>query len=378
MNNFTPSINNCLINETNLTCNETARFSCNVTDDNDVDMVFFGINHSTYEYQEVDILLGTTTFYRDIYFNGIFNVSTSQQYEFVVANATDVVGKVNETYLNLPFEYFCCEENWVEQWINSSCLTNDTRTAFKYYEDSNSCGTTTTLPPDNGTLNISSCNYCSEDLQDYNTTCDGTTYETYWLDLNEQICCNVTGLPSDCSIQSPPYDTNTTYNCTLLTIEFNCSYDSEPYLTERMNIVCTMPDADDYSCVVYVSKDVNTQIVLQSTPEFTSYEFTLLSIFTHKRLEGKEYFTPSNRILNAYYTNKHLETENEFIVTVECQSDNNTYKSQFYIEPQYRGLSRVTNRMLWVRENMVWVIILGIVFFIAITFIIWIFKKGLE
>lgn len=82
-----------------------------------------------------------------------------------------------------------CPENWMPTY--STCSISDEQVLT--YDDLNACGTTSDLPPDNGT--ISSCNYCTGIYQETVNNClkryDWVNYET---------CCAVTGLYDDCEI----------------------------------------------------------------------------------------------------------------------------------------------------------------------------------
>ena len=100
--------------------------------------------------------------------------------------------------------YFDCTPNWIANYtscgtnLNASCGTYDNKT--KIYYDSNSCGTSLTLPADNGTC--IACDYCSPSwyCETLNTTCFNEWRECLAIgDNNYGICCAVTHLGNDCN-----------------------------------------------------------------------------------------------------------------------------------------------------------------------------------
>jgi hypothetical protein len=150
-----------------------------------------------------------------------------------------------------------CSENWVANYtscgtnLNASCSGYDNKT--KIYYDSNSCGSTSSLPADNGTC--ISCDYCLPSWYcEIFDNCAG-----YWKDclfVNTTLpsfnsCCLMTGYSSDCtytgslalykapcgdilaimSVNQYPYiDCNTTYNIEVIAtingsrLQFNNMY----------------------------------------------------------------------------------------------------------------------------------------------------------
>jgi hypothetical protein len=95
-------------------------------------------------------------------------------------------------YLTINGEY-PCDENWTP--IYSSCTIGDNQTLI--YTDTNHCGTHDNVPLDNGTT--SSCNYCTLSESSH-TICENSLYKTYYTNDNSASCCDLTGLPADCTL----------------------------------------------------------------------------------------------------------------------------------------------------------------------------------
>lgn len=106
-----------------------------------------------------------------------------------------------------------CVENWTAYYANDSCNSSDAFGERKLYYDLESCGTTSTLPGDNGSISgVFGCNYCSEDISEHFTSWGECALPAllqdrvkYWVDENFVACCDVTGLPSDCHVLNGSY-----------------------------------------------------------------------------------------------------------------------------------------------------------------------------
>jgi hypothetical protein len=72
---------------------------------------------------------------------------------------------IGELNINIEYSFVeVCLENWNVSYTYSICYTNNTMYEFKIYNDENSCGTSFTLPLDNGTLsNTLPCDYSTID-----------------------------------------------------------------------------------------------------------------------------------------------------------------------------------------------------------------------
>ena len=104
-----PIIQNCAVNTTLLTCGGSVRLSCNVTDDNFLNNVYFSWDDLTSNNEFVNRILNTDIFFKDITYNhntsGAINI-----FNFTSANATDEVGNFVIEPQNLQFNYSCGED----------------------------------------------------------------------------------------------------------------------------------------------------------------------------------------------------------------------------------------------------------------------------
>jgi len=253
----------------------------------------------------------------------------------------------NSSAFSQAFTISGCVEDWTD--VNNTCRINDTY--FREYVDANSCETYGSLPVDNGTYQ--SCNYCSEDLEMINDTCDGEFQNTYYVDNNQATCCDVTGLLSDCSILYSPYNETIQTNCSVLVNDFNCSYDSQPILKTKMNVVCEMPDNKTYSCVNNIKwyDPANANFNLLATyPEYKQTSLSILALASEQ--DTRESFIPENRLVNTFYKKKNLRTDTKFITEVLCTSNDGTsIKSQYFITPTYDKPDWFLNRTIWAGNN---------------------------
>lgn len=133
-------------------------------------------------------------------------------------NPTNPV-RINRLCIADKYDSDCdtCPEKWVEYNASFACNTTDWQGTKKLYVDWNECGTTASLPVDNGTLiSVTSCNYCSEDIEDQYTSWTECELPELlqerihsWVDNNFAACCDVTGLPTDCHILNGSYSNST-------------------------------------------------------------------------------------------------------------------------------------------------------------------------
>lgn len=100
-----PSIINCQVNNTALNCNDAIRFSCNVTDDNFIDIVNFGFDDNENNFIEADKIIDTDIFFIDKTYG--FTTSNNDTFNFTNATATDAVQNINITNLSIQFSYSC-------------------------------------------------------------------------------------------------------------------------------------------------------------------------------------------------------------------------------------------------------------------------------
>ena len=265
-----------------------------------------------------------------------------------------------------------CGENWLPQL--DSCLINDTQ--LKYYTDNNSCGTVAFLPVDNGTY--VSCNYCSEDLVQSNSTCylSSGIYvkDITYTDSNYFSCCAVTGIASDCSVDvTAPFNETTTVNCTVvLEDDFDISLDLELLFgfgfgglaSDKVSGKIFINNTNEsYYCLSYVeSFDRN---LVQTNPPYTKRVVGLLQLMG-KEIEDREYFVTQNGLANIYWTNNNLVVDGrQYIFGVQCAGEGNSLKSEVLAQVGYKPINAPITRWFWFTDN-----ILGIMLFLFIILIV--------
>jgi hypothetical protein len=264
-----------------------------------------------------------------------------------------------------------CMENWTLD--PNSCLINDS--IFISYTDQNACNTTENLPEDNGTWDI--CDYCSPDVTCEETECVNGLINITCTDNNFWQCCWYTMLEEDCPL--PETFNFTQENCSEptnagcdeinLTQNFTCQYDPIPILHEKMNIVCTMPDADSYRCVTSIYQGTN---LLATNPEYRDSGNSLLKPAGD---DTREFFTPEYRLLNAEYTPKNLRTETNFMLEVRCTSNTTERISQYCVNPTYDKPDWIINRGTWMIANAQTIVIIAIIFTILMGVMIYYVKR---
>ncbi len=114
-----PTINNCQVNNTALSCNDVIQFSCNVTDEN-IDSVFFGFNDT-----DGKNFVNVTTNISSIFsFNKQYTLTTSglnETYNFINATAVDTFDNLNITLFDIPYNYSCAIDT-VDPVINTPLI----------------------------------------------------------------------------------------------------------------------------------------------------------------------------------------------------------------------------------------------------------------
>ncbi len=104
--NTPPSIINCQVNTTSLTCNEFIELSCNVTDDAGVSNVSFGFDDSDGKnFQEAS--LDTGDIYSLIKQYTEITSGLNRTYNFTNATATNIFQNTNATLLDISYNYSC-------------------------------------------------------------------------------------------------------------------------------------------------------------------------------------------------------------------------------------------------------------------------------
>lgn len=359
-----PVITNCTVNSTSLSCNESAYLNCHVTDNVDVQYVNFTLNSNTYQ---------ATQNINDYYYILGNTGAGNYTYDWNNVYAEDLFGQYSNYDPNLTINYYCCIEDWQPNPIY--CQTNDTY-LLTYY-DTNACGTVDDLPVNNGTYQY--CNYCSEDLSMMLGTCQANSTQTVdWIDNNYFTCCYVTGLPSDCSIFTYPFNETTYQSCVFAENQLgNITCQNEPNFNIREKEYCLawIPNQylnESFKCISYVV-ELSSLEILQTNPEYRERAGTFLDL-TRQDPETREYFTPANSIVNFYYTGKNLNPENDYMLTIECSSLQRTLKSQKLFQMAYEDYQFVFFRTRWLMANAGY-IIGGLFLLFIIIFVLWWFFK---
>jgi hypothetical protein len=131
--------------------------------------------------------------------------------------------------------------------------------------------------------------------------------EHYFVDLNYATCCNVTGLASDCHVNSY---SNYTEVCSR---NIQCNYNANPFLKSNIPFVqkdyidfyCLVNFTSDYNCVAEVYKD---GVLLQSNPDVRPVDmYGVVSTF-----QGN---TP---IIRGWYRKGTLLPGEAFSIRMQC------------------------------------------------------------
>lgn len=268
-------------------------------------------------------------------------------YEWYMNCSDGTNTNVSDTWI---FFLSTCIETWVQ--YNDSCNTSNKM--LYLYNDTTGCGSNINLPANNGTT--VACNYCNETLVESLTPCVNGTQNQTWIDTNFANCCFLTGNTTDCSVlYTPPFNESTPQNCTASTLisNFTCYLDENPFLKDKMNFVCEMPDNDTYCCVANVYS--GTDDLLATTPEYQDASNSLLAFRSEE--ETRTCFTPVQRLVNGYYTTKSVRTETRFTLEMLCtELDGTTIRSQYTIRPEYERPDWIMHRWIWITRNWIWII----------------------
>jgi hypothetical protein len=333
-----------------------------VTDDN-------SDNVSLFLYQNGELNMTLFTDYPTATSSFMYAVSTPTGIYQLVLKACELgtydlfcINDTNQIFVNLS-----CVPLW-NLSISTPCQTDNTR--YVEYSDLNNCGSSYGLPADNGTYVY--CDYCTPDLSGviYDPVdCVSGNQSRYYIDNNYASCCVVTGLASDCLTDYPPYD-NITIICSPLASDIAVVADDKPYLADRIDVLADMNMSNATKCWSYVKSENG---ILQTNPKKTDYSDAL---FTSKKTETREYFTPVMGQVNAYYTNENLVAYKNFTLGVTCALDDGTVVTgEKIIQPQYDDLRRVTARSAWLTEQMGLLVITVILFVIIILLLAYLIRR---
>lgn len=254
-------------------------------------------------------------------------------------NPTSTIGTFNFT-TSISCNFVCSSF--------SVCQINDTQQCQAVTE-TNGCGMNFTGDID--TYN-QACNFCSEDLEQNLDVCTMNGTQTFdYVDNNFISCCFLTGLPSDCSILTSPFNETGVQACVFFNNTFQCDFPTNPYWDERMPLSCEIPlinGEETFSCKTEVFSDDE---LLQSNPE-QDVRISSLITLKGKRTEEKEFFTPSNRLLNAYITQDDIDTNTMYELHVTCISMNTTLFYGQLFTPQFEEVGSPTiNRLRYFGDN---------------------------
>ena len=376
-----PNITNCNINTTDISCGESVRFECNVTDNFAIYKTWFSIDNGVLDINEAN-KNGDVWFLEKTYSNQYNN---SIIFNWSVANASDLNGNIGEVYPNLQINYTClfaCVENWVANWSNTSCSFNDLTSWQLEYYDSNLCGTYDDLPIDNGTSGNDSCNYCSEDIETIElTSCEyinGTYNQNMgYQDNNYFSCCGVTSIFSDCSIDYYPFNESFNQVCnTTLETDFSISIDSVLYFgfgigglaSDKVSGKIWINDTNNtYYCLSYV-ETINGNLI-QTNPPYTKRTTSMISIIP-KEIEDREYFQTYNGLTSIYFTNDNLIIDGrEYIFGVECAGNGMNLKAESISQVLYENINAPTTRFFWFKDNVTPIFLFLIFLFVIISII---------
>jgi hypothetical protein len=299
------------------------------------------------------------------------DASTTYFYEVVSRrNPNQTLGEFNFTTLS------GCTENWYAN--DSNCLVNDS--FFAEYIDLNDCGTFEDFPETNGTYE--SCNYCSEDLiQNLGVCLANESQSVTYTDQNYFTCCQVTNISTDCSILIFPYNTTTYQSCVLYEEQLGdplCPDQFNFNVKEKENCIVYVPTNftnESFKCIAYVSN--NESEIIQTTPIYNERGDSFFDIFSGEK-ETREYYTPANRIVNVYVTQKNLLPDQDYVLTIECNSELRTLKSQHPFVIEYQNFDFVFTRTEWLYTN--WAYILGAIFvtFMLIVIILFFYRGAIK
>jgi len=367
-----PTISNCLINDTNIVTGEITRLQCNVTDDVLVDDVNGTISSVSYTFIKND----------DIYYKDFTcDVPINGTNDWTLVEAYDIATNYDST--NPALSFFCnttvvCVEDWVLD--TPTCLINDSY--IKSYTDNNSCGTVGDLPVDNGTQSL--CNYCSEDIvlssetECYFNGTAGVKNITY-IDNNYFSCCAITGIGSDCSIDFSPYNDTIEESCSLYEDDFELSLDAQ--VSFGFGIGGLQSDKvygkiwinntnTTYTCISYIEVPTTGELV-QTNPPYTKRTTSLVQIVP-KEIEDREFFITRDGLANVYWTSDNLVIDGRnYIFGVECAGNGMNLKSEVLTQVGYDPVNEPITRWFWLKENMTGLVLGLLLTIILIFFIGW-------
>jgi C1A family cysteine protease len=230
-------------------------------------------------------------------------INDQQLKYYIDSNACGTIADLpvdNGTYVGCDYcSYSVTNTTWSTWQDMEACQITDTqqqnRSRTEYDASYDSCYAVTGLPSDlwNGGNNIThwefqsaSCDYCSEDIQGpFTTVCEITDEQIqYYVDNNYATCCSVTGLSSDCDIDTPAY-ANQTLSCDY------CTPNWRPYNTSCNGTHLTQYYLDDNDCysITGLADDLLGKPANQTFP----------CGGPDLNIENYEYYWPQNPVANS-------------------------------------------------------------------------------
>jgi hypothetical protein len=340
---------------------DTATFSCNVTPSSFVNYVNFRVNGNNF-------LANQDPFSPDIWtltYNKPQEATTNTNPIILDREQIiDIQAQGVNAFLTSSINHNCttCPTTLTRTPI-APCTTANTQ-LISYTSSNQICS------PD---YNVTeTCDYCTESIFQNATECnENKTTTISYYDENYNTCCLVTGLTSDCHILNYPYNQITNQTCDFYPKDFTCNVDQNPVLNDKINTVCTMPDSQDYCCVVNIYQGNN---LLATTPEYKDPSNSLLNI--NMQGETRTCFTPNNRLVNAYYTKKELRPNTEYKLQIQCTNNQTTINSNYPINPEYHIPDWGTQRIQWIGKNPATIILSFVLLIAIILFIAYMIRKA--
>jgi len=143
----------------------------------------------------------------------------------------------------------------------------------------------------------------------------------------------------------------------------NCDYDSEPYLTDEIDVTCNLDVDEDFNCMSYVKQDSELKYVYPITKDL-------------EEVGRIDYFTSKGRVLKVYYKGIDLYPDTEYVFGVKCASLESDTIEVFNatIIPKYYDPREMTYRGEFIKENFGWYLVLAIFLVVVVGGAYWIYK----
>lgn len=365
---YTFNITNCYAQpNTTLNCNATTIFyACTIQNPAFINSVEYRISGT--DYTTTQNGSQPSQFYY-FYTKPTEYTTNTNPLELDRERITDTNNKKVNAYelVSIPRNCTTCSATYTNTTIQACNTTNQKIT--QYLSNNETCA-----PSYNAT---ETCDYCTPNIITHTSACTINETQTIsYEDLNYTTCCLITGLTSDCIINTPLY-TNTTTTCAYLTQDFNCNLDTTPILNKKINVNCELP-SENYSCVINTYQEIQnttntlSSTLLATTPEYKKSSGSLLSLAQES--EERTSFQTNNKLLNAYYTTKELRTETTYKIQVVCNNGGNTIKYEELIQPTYHTPDWIIYRASWATDNNTLIAFWFILLILLASFIFWIIR----